>query len=351
MKRRVRNKPKKQTKKPHTGITPGMDQFFVGGEWRIAGLMHIKPPRWTGEYEGMAVKALVRRIQNDVKELLARACPNHYAEWAQKFAPAYWRQFPMTYERRLRGVIHESIAESLSPGLMQRIRSPSASERKRARAEYKRLAEQLIREEPKLAAGALAFVARTATQYLEHLFSRRPTLIQEIARTRALWPVNLGARVKIVKGKLVREVTGLTSARDYLLSLELNSEGDFPSTHGVPANSPFRAAAEELYWKMRMLKDDHHAWFSTVTPWAKRLFMLKTPMTESNSLQWWEAAKVYLYERWNKAEGEFEPLIKHLGFPYPIQLSSKVPYPSMIKSRVIDRDLKDAFVGLARPDL
>jgi hypothetical protein len=47
---------------------------------------------------------------------------------------------------------------------MQRIRSPSASKRKRALAEYKRLANQLIREEPKHAANALAFVAQTATQ-------------------------------------------------------------------------------------------------------------------------------------------------------------------------------------------
>jgi hypothetical protein len=343
---------KQARKKSETGIDEGMDQFFVGGEWQIAGLMHIKPPRWTGEYERMAIKNLVRRIQNDVEELLARACPNHYAEWAQKFAPAYWRKFSMTYEPRLASVVDESIAESLSPGLMQRIRSPSASERQRAVAEYKRLAAQLIRQEPKLAANALAFVARTATQHLEHLFSRRPALIKEIARKRALWPVNLGVRVKVVKGKPVREVTGLSLARNYVLELELNSPGDFPSTHSRAA-SPFRLAAEGLYWKMLMLKDHprEHVWFSRVTPWAKQLFALTVPMTNGNSLQWWKVAKVYLYERWDKAQEEFKPLIKRLGFKYPIQLSSKIPFESVIKSRVIDNDLKDAFLSLARRDL
>jgi hypothetical protein len=101
-KRASQKQPSLKTKKSETGIDEGMDQFFIGGAERIAGFKHIKAPRWPGgEYERMAVKDLVRRIQNDVEELLARACPNHYAEWAQKFAPAYWRQFPITYERRL----------------------------------------------------------------------------------------------------------------------------------------------------------------------------------------------------------------------------------------------------------
>ena len=91
--------------------------------------------------------------------------------------------------------------------------------------------------------------------------------------------------------------------------------------------------------------------FPKLTPWAKRLFALTVPMTKSNSADWWKVAKVYLYERWDKAQKEFKPLIKHLGFKYPIELSSKVPYESMIKSRVIDNGLKDAFIALARPDL
>jgi hypothetical protein len=102
-----------------------------------------------------------------------------------------------------------------------------------------------------------------------------------------------------------------------------------------------------------MLKDDpkRHVWFPKVTPWAKRLFALTVPMTKSNAANWWQVAKVYLYERWDKAREEFEPLIKYVGFEYPLQLSSEMPYESMFKTRVIDNDLKDAFLALARPDL
>ena len=70
-------------------------------------------------------------------------------------------------------------------------------------------------------------------------------------------------------------------------------------------------------------------------------------MTKANSAEWWSVAKVYLYGRWDKAQKEFEPLIRHLR----LRLSEKTPYESMIKSRVIDNDLKDAFLALARPDL
>jgi hypothetical protein len=70
-------------------------------------------------------------------------------------------------------------------------------------------------------------------------------------------------------------------------------------------------------------------------------------MTKSNAAIWWKVAKVYLYERWDKAQEEFEPLIKHLR----LKLSTKTPWKSRIKTRVIDNDLKDAFLALAQPDL
>jgi hypothetical protein len=87
--------------------------------------------------------------------------------------------------------------------------------------------------------------------------------------------------------------------------------------------SPFKLAANELYIKMLLLKDDPHdrAYLPKITPWAKRLFALTVPMTKSNSQDWWEVAKVYLYETWEKAQKEFKLLIKHLR----LELSSKVP--------------------------
>jgi hypothetical protein len=68
-------------------------------------------------------------------------------------------------------------------------------------------------------------------------------------------------------------------------------------------------------------------------------------MTKSNSKDWWSVAKVYLNERWEKARSEFDPLIRHL------KLRDAPLYESEIKSRVIDNNLKDAFMGLAQPDL
>ena len=96
----------KDKHRKETGIDKGMDRFFVGGESKIAGFMHYKPPRWTAEYEKMRVSDLVRRIQDDLGELQARAYPTYNDEWQQQFAPNYWQEFPITYEGRLRTEIH-----------------------------------------------------------------------------------------------------------------------------------------------------------------------------------------------------------------------------------------------------
>ena len=53
-------------KKGGTGIEEGMDQFFVGGEQRIAGFMYAYIGLGlTEEYEKMRVIDLVRRIKDD----------------------------------------------------------------------------------------------------------------------------------------------------------------------------------------------------------------------------------------------------------------------------------------------
>jgi hypothetical protein len=176
--------------------------------------------------------------------------------------------------------------------------------------------------------------------------------MREVAAKYDLWPVNLGLWIKRVKGKSAPKVTRQAFARDYLTGLGLNLHCDFPSRHesGAESVSPFKLAAGELYIKMLLLKDDSVC-FPKVTPWAKRLFSLKVPMTKSNSAKWWSVVKDYLYERWEKAQKEFKPLIKHLGFKYPIELNSETPYESNIKSRVINSSLKDAFLALARSDL
>jgi hypothetical protein len=324
----------KKMKKSVTGISKSMERFFVGGEWKIAGFMHPFRPRMTEEYEKMRVTDLARRIEGDLRELLARAYPTSLEEWLQTIAP----------KRRLLYSINQGVAEQLGGGLWERIISPDKTVSCKALEEYQRLLGQLLEREARHAAVEFAFIAKQAASYLEYLSDKRGALMKEIAAKSDLWPVNLGLRARVVDGEPVREIMRRTFARNYLIELELNSRCDFPSAQGSGSHSPFRLAAEGLYKKMLMLKDCH---FPKVTPWVKRLFALTVPMPKRNSRDWWEVAKIYLYERWDKAQEEFKPLIRHLG----LQLSSKTPYESNIKSRVIDNSLKDAFIALARPDL
>jgi hypothetical protein len=338
----------KKMKKSAIGIPKSMERFFVGGESKIAGFMDpYNRPRLTEEYEKMRVTDLVRRIRDDLRELLARAYPTSAEEWLQRIAPNYWQErVGITYESRFLYRITKSVAEELCRGLWERIISRDKTVSCKALEEYQRLLPQFLKREPTHAAVEFAFIAKEAASYLEYLSNKRTALMKEIATKSDFWPVNLGLRVRIVKGKPVREITRLTFARNYLIELELNSRCDFPSAQ--VSGSPFRLAAEELYTKMLMFKGYY---FPKGTPWLKRLFSLTLPMTKHNSQDWWGVAKIYLYERWDKAQEEFKPLIRHLGFKYPIQVSSKTPYESNIKSRVIDNSLKDAFIALARPDL
>jgi len=358
MKKRIsRRKRRRNEKDTETGINEGMARSFVGGEWKIAGFMHVKPPRWTKKYEEMMVIDLVQRIQDDLEELLARAYPTYGKEWAQRFDPNYWRRLPRAYdyEDYLRCGINKSVAEELRHGLWERISSQDTATSRQARDEYQQLLQQFLESEPRDAASALAFIGKLVATYLENLFIKRNALMRDIAAKYDLWPVNLGIQEKEIKGVTRSELQRVEFARDYLVELGINSQCDFPSGHRSGAEhriSPFRLAAEELYRKMLLLKDDSlRHWSKKVTPWAKQLFALTVPMTKRNSPAWWKVAKVYLYERWDKAKEEFKPLIEHLDFKYPIELSSKTPYESNIKSRVIDNGLKDAFTALARTDL
>lgn len=344
---RATSRPKghKKKKASETGIKEGLDRFFRRGELKTAGFMQIKPPRWGEEHQQMGVGDLVRRIEDDLNELLARAYPSYVEEWYQRFAPNYWRN----YEGYLRRVVNKSVAEELCHGLWNRMISPDETISRKAAKEYQRRLLEFLEKEPKEATNALAFLAQRAATYLEHIFAKRASMIREIAATYDLWPVNLGLRAKMVKGGPVYEVTRQAFARDYLIELGLNSFCDFPSWYesGAQSVSPFRLAAKELYTKMLLLKERRKVCFSKVTPWSRRLFRLAEPMTKANSKEWWSVAKDYLYERWDKAQEEFEPLIRHLR----LKLSGKTPFESKIKNRVIDNDLKDAFLALARPDL
>ena len=184
-----------------------------------------------------------------------------------------------------------------------RITSQNETVSRKATDEYQQLLQQFLESEPRHAANAVAFIGKRVATYLENLFVKRSTLMTEVAAKYDLWPVNLGIRDKNVKGLTRRELQRLEFARNYLVELGLNSQCDFPSGHEGGAEhriSPFKLAAETLYTKMLMLKDDpeRHVWFRKLTPWAKRLFALTVPMTKHNSTDWWKVAKTgYFGER------------------------------------------------------
>lgn len=161
-------------KKNETGIEDGMAHFFVGGERKIAGFMHVNfGPRWTEEYEKMRVTDLVRRIRDDLKELLARAYPTAMEEWHQRIAPNYQRESGITYESRLLYSISQSIAEELCRGLWERIISQDKTVSRKAREEYKRLLPQFLGRESRHGGIELAFIAKQAASYLEYLSVKR----------------------------------------------------------------------------------------------------------------------------------------------------------------------------------
>jgi hypothetical protein len=211
MKKKKRPLPRKLSKKMKknvTGIEEPMDRFFVGGERKIAGFMHVSlGPRLTEEYEKMRVTDLVRRIKDDLEELLARAYPTAMEEWHKRIAPSYRRESGITYESRLLYSINQSVAEALCRGLWERIISRDKTVSCKALEEYQRLLPQFLEREPRHAAIEFALIAKQAASYLEYLSDERGALMKEIAAKCDLWPVNLGLRVKVVKGEPVREIT------------------------------------------------------------------------------------------------------------------------------------------------
>ncbi len=103
-------------------------------------------------------------------------------------------------------------------------------------------------------------------------------------------------------------------------------------------------AAEDVLTQMIVIKKTGRIAFKEVTPWYDALMKLPLPMTISSFEDWWKVIKMFLYERWEKAEHEFEPLKTHLR----LELSDEYPYNSSIKSRIIDNALKEAMRGLAK---
>lgn len=193
----------------------------------------------------------------------------------------------------------------------------------------------------------LVGLSRHIAFYLENLTTIQPEVMREIAAREHLWPVNLGLK----KDKTgTANIQRVKAVRDYVVGLGLGSRPRRIEREwsGMIDETPFRTAAIGLLnqladWKWRW----HAGGCNVSSPWLLQLAALELPMTRSNALDWWSVAQPYLRERWDEAPQEFAPLVKHLN----LKLSAKNPYPSKLRTRVIDNDLKDAFLGLAVADL
>ncbi len=205
-------------------------------------------------------------------------------------------------------------------------------------------------DEGRVAAAQLAHTGVTIASYLEHLCFKRSQRMAEVAVHSNLWPVNVGLKRRRMKGQIkVSPTRTLRVVLTRLTELGLGELCEYPCKHetGAESISPVTLAAEDVLTQIIVIKKCGRIAFKQVTPWYDALMKLPLPMTISSFENWWKVTKMFLYERWEKAEHEFEPLKTHLG----LELSNEYPYNSSIKSRIIDNALKEAMRGLAKRDL
>ena len=338
--------PSKKTPLIPVGPKTGTEmKLFLGLQWELEGYISGGPPRNTREYENMEVFELCRRIKDDMAELVARIHPTYREEWAKKFAPTWWRDYGIPHDKRCRNV-GEKLAETLRPGLWQRLKSKDSSTLKKAEEELAGQLKKHNEEEPEHAANALAFVTNHAATRLENLSVRRPELMQKVAKSFKTWPVNLG----VIRGKNGNhKITRLGFARKHLKQLDVNADCRLPTSEfsGAEPQSPFRLAAENLYCDLLLMKREPRWYFPKMTFWAKHLIALQEPMTPNNVDDWWKVAKAWLDEQWElNRDNAFAPLIEHLKH---FRDDYKKLTPSLVKRQVVDDSLKKAFKSLAQP--
>ena len=287
LKKPSRRKRNSSRTRPENAET-GLDfAFFPEGGSRPFSWNHIASR--CGTYEGTETSEILRRLRRDVKELLARA--------------------------------YDYDASQLPKGA-----------------------------DAKAALAGLASTTVNVVSYFENLFMTRPELTVTVAKKFNRWPVNLWLRQRKAKGGSKLALSGADFAKDYLIELSLGSDSaPFAGAQAGDARqtSPFRLAAISVLQLMQMVKSCPPAFIEQETDWTRRLLSLPEPTTKKNIQKWWRLAKVWLDERWGGHPEEFAPLRKHLRIG---ELSARYPYSSSIKTRVIDGDLKTAFVGLVSSD-
>lgn len=206
--------------------------------------------------------------------------------------------------------------------------------------------QRLIEGESSLAAssvGLLAMLGIRAADLLEALAEACPELVAQVAREYPFWPVRLGLTKPDRTG--AQSVTRGDTVRKHLKAITLNSAGTYPPVSPLEGtSSPFGCAARQLYralFSLRgaLIRAREELADLQLSAWEKALVDLAMPMTKENCGQWWKVGKVFVDECWRAHPEDFDLLVIKLG------LTKKTA--GRRRARVIDGDLKDAFVGLA----
>lgn len=225
------------------------------------------------------------------------------------------------------------------------------------------------RAEAQRAALELARIGHAVASWLEYLADERLDLIKPVARRFPVWPFNLGMSKEKRGGR--RDLLRATLAKKYLSQLGLGLEHYQPAETSLQKEgkslSLFRLGAEQVFDTLRYIRAHPHDYLphrespahstkgseprripiGPVSPWAKRLFELREPMTTASCPAWWKVARVYLVQLWRENQDAFQPLIKaaHRGK----DLMPPTNKPGGVKSYIIDKMLKKGFETLAIP--
>jgi hypothetical protein len=345
---------KKRAPEPRTGLHGSLRIKF--GEIEIP---RIKLPWATENLDAMPSAILSERMMVDIEELVARAVHLSVDRWASPPPADLEREMSAERaeeDRRVRKFIEEGVS--------------SANAKRRKQVET--LRSQLVkmeRAEAQRAALELARIGQAVASWLEYLADERLDLIKPVARRFPVWPFNLGMSKEKRGGR--RDLLRAKLAKKYRsqmgLGLEHHQPGETSPKKEGKSLSPYRLAAERVFEFLRTIRahprdylphrespadsikdsDSRKTPIGPVSPWVKRLFELREPMTTANCGAWWKVARVYIVEQWRQNQDDFPPLIRFSELEK--YLKPPANKPGGVKAYIIDKMLKRDFETLAIP--
>jgi hypothetical protein len=202
------------------------------------------------------------------------------------------------------------------------------------------------------AAEHLSATATAAANFLEQLaHTGAKDMIIAAAERKNSWPVNmrLGNRKKKGSNKFVATLQDFDKVKDFLIDIRLgqSSLGPLKSLNDLNATI-FTKTAELLFSEMIHFREFGAAGFRTA--WAKKLMLLRYPMTTDNNGEWWSVAKLWMDEQWKSNPELFEPLVAACKSKGKSLAGNRHDlYRSEVKRNVIDVSLRSVFLALAKP--